>query len=574
MNLKIGVLLLVAALALSACAVSGDGNNEVTPGATLGAGPVENEAALTPAAEVDPGETPMIEVVPAPTEGAGAAPGMGENVPVGPAGEAEVITAPVLAGTLLGYDVAGPDGEVGDVTGIVADLLTGQVRYISLVTVGPEPERSILLPWGTFQVVIFPAGENPSGAQPAPQVWLPVAGDVAGAPQYDESALDNPGDLTANWDADASAYWAERVPGLPATGAENRGEGLAYLRDERFNQIEFPLVDTGGEELGEIEDMVIGEGGLITFGILDPRGELAESRDLVVVGWKAMSWIPEEGRFVLNVPAERLNAAPNFSSSDLPDTTLPGWDADWMEYWQDTAAQTSDAVVTPTEEGARLPVNAGALLEQPVVDRQDNELGKLVDWWMDVQGQSQYAILQDEARLVLVPWMALDWNVDEERMVLNIDTNLLLDAPSFPNTTEMDADTGWHSATEQYWKDFMPVAADDAATAPMAPGDARQDVRVMRLVNGPVFGPGDENLGDVEDMVFSPDGRAAYVALHSGDSVRLVPWMNFEYNLKEGRLVYLDDELRLNEAPATDLETLDLSAADWDADLRTYWGMK
>ena len=556
MNLKFGVLLLAAALVLSACGGNGDGNSEVTPGATLGA-------------EVDPGETPMIEGAPVPTESAGAI------APTSPAGEAELITAPVLAGTLLGYNVAGPDGEVGDVTGIIADLLTGQVRYISLVTVGPEPERSILLPWGTFQVVVFPVGENPRGANPAPQVWLPAAADVAGAPQFDSGALDNPRDLTANWDADASAYWAERVPGLPATGAENLTEGLAYLRDERFNQIEFPLVDTGGEELGEIEDMVIGEGGAVTFGILDPRGELAQGRDLVVVGWKAMSWIPEEGRFVLNVPADRLNDAPNFAPSDLPDITLPGWDADWMEYWQNAAAQTNEAVATPTEEGIRLPVNAGALLDQPVVDRKGDELGKLVDWWMDVQGRSEYAILQDQARLVLIPWMALDWNAAEERMVLNMDPNLLLDAPSFTNITAMDEDTGWYDGAQLYWKDFMPVGNDAAATAvPLAPGEVRQEVRVMRLVNGPVFGPGGENLGDVADMVFSPDGRAAYVALRSGDSVRLVPWMNFEFNLKQGRLVYLDDEVRLSEAPVTDLEALDLSAADWDANLRTYWGMK
>lgn len=556
MKLKLGLLVLIAAFVLSACYGNGDVNKEATPGATLGTGPVENESA----------QTPVIEGVPAPTEGAG---------PVSPTGEAELITAPVLAGTLLGYSVAGPDGAVGDVTGIVTDLLTGQVRYISLVTVGSQPERSILLPWGTFQVVLFPVGENPSGAQPVPQVWLPAAGDVAGAPQFDAGALDNPGDLTANWDAEASAYWAERVPGLPATGEENRNEGLAYLRDERFNQIEFSLVSTEGEELGEIEDIVIGEGGAITFGILDPRGELAEGRDLVVVGWKAMSWIPEEGRFVLNVPAERLNEAPNFSPSELPDTTLPGWDADWMEYWQDTAAQTNDAVTTPTEEGTRLPVNAGALLDQPVVDREGNELGKLVDWWIDLQGRSEYAILQEAGRLVLLPWMALDWNVDEQQMVLNIDPNLLLDAPSFPNTTEMDEDTGWHDSAELYWKDFMPVAEDPAAsTAPLAPGAVREEVRLMRLINGPVFGPVGENLGDVTDMIFSPEGQAAYVAIRFGDTVRLVPWMNFEYNPQDGRLVYLDDVVRLSEAPATDIEALDLSAADWDAELRTYWGMK
>ena len=560
--MKFALTLLVFALLLAACAGSGN-DGEATPAATLGSGPVENEAALTPAAEVEPGETPIIEDVPAPS-------------PVSPAGDAEVITAPVLAGTLLGYDVAGPDGQVGAVTGVVADLLSGQVRHISLRTIGTESERTVLLPWGTFQIVVFPAGDNLAGAEPAPQVWLENAADVAGAPQFEESDLDNPADLTANWDAESSAYWSERVPGLPATGTEERAEGLAYLRDERFNQMEYPLVDTQGEELGEIEDMVIGEGGVFSFGILDPRGALAEGRDLIVVGWKAMSWLPEEGQFVLNVPIESLKSAPDFSPSDLPDTTLPGWDADWIDYWQDVTAQSGSAVATPTEEGTRLPVKAAALLEQQVVDRSGNEVGQLVDWWMHIQGQSEYAVIQEQGRLVLLPWMALDWDAEEEQMVLNIDPTLLIDAPSFVNVSDMDSTVDWRPAVEQYWREFMPVVESASTTAtPLTPGDApREEVRVMRIITEPVFGPAGENLGEVADMIFNPDGQAAYVALQSGEDIRLVPWMNFEYNLRDGQLKYLDDEVRLSEAPATDMENLNLSDANWDAQLRTYWGMK
>jgi hypothetical protein len=47
-----------------------------------------------------------------------------------------------------------------------------------------------------------------------------------------------------------------------------------------------------------------------------------------------MGWDATNNQIVLMVDANLLQNAPGFSSSQLPDTTMSGWDQQFSSYWQ------------------------------------------------------------------------------------------------------------------------------------------------------------------------------------------------------------------------------------------------
>ena len=80
------------------------------------------------------------------------------------------------------------------------------------------------------------------------------------------------------------------------------------------------VVNARGESLGKIEEVMLDvEGDRIAYAVLSFGGLFGIGDKLFAVPWDALELDPENKRFVLDVPREKLEQAPGFDKSDWPD---------------------------------------------------------------------------------------------------------------------------------------------------------------------------------------------------------------------------------------------------------------
>jgi hypothetical protein len=96
-----------------------------------------------------------------------------------------------------------------------------------------------------------------------------------------------------------------------------------------------------GEDLGKIEEIVIDmELGRVAYAILSFGGFLGLGNKWVPVPWDALALQPDEKVLVLNIEKEKLQRAPNFEPSTLPDLANRQWGAvihtyyGYPPYWE------------------------------------------------------------------------------------------------------------------------------------------------------------------------------------------------------------------------------------------------
>jgi hypothetical protein len=122
---------------------------------------------------------------------------------------------------------------------------------------------------------------------------------------------------------------------LPATAAPDatllRGQFLFTYR----------VKSPQGEDLGKIEEIMIDmERGRVAYAILSFGGFLGLGNKWVPVPWDALALQPDEKVLVLNIEKEKLQKAPNFEPSTLPDLANRQWGAvihtyyGYPPYWE------------------------------------------------------------------------------------------------------------------------------------------------------------------------------------------------------------------------------------------------
>lgn len=114
--------------------------------------------------------------------------------------------------------------------------------------------------------------------------------------------------------ADAGRAVTERpIPDRPvAVAAEDLESRSVYAPD--------------GSRLGDIEDIVVDPvSGRIVYAVVELGGFLGIGERSFPVPWALMKPAPEGDRLVLDVSADRMKGAPQFTRSNRPDMTDPQW---------------------------------------------------------------------------------------------------------------------------------------------------------------------------------------------------------------------------------------------------------
>jgi sporulation protein YlmC with PRC-barrel domain len=113
--------------------------------------------------------------------------------------------------------------------------------------------------------------------------------------------------------------------------------------------IGYPVQNLQGEDLGEIEDLMVDvNNSQVRYAVLSFGGFLDIGDKLFAIPLDAIQFNSEEQAFILDVDEERLEQAPGFERENWPDTTVPDWDLGYSDFWldgmTDSVGETEDTV--------------------------------------------------------------------------------------------------------------------------------------------------------------------------------------------------------------------------------------
>lgn len=233
-----------------------------------------------------------------------------------------------------------------------------------------------------------------------------------------------------------------------------------------------------GEDIGEIEDLVIGlDSDQIKYAVLSFGGFLDIGDKLFAIPVQAFQFDPNENVFVLNVTEEQLENAPGFEANNWPDTAAQDWDAEFREFqWsdpmdtegmtepgqdvaegaedqdaaqpgQDVAEAQQDQDMTEQSDAfvGEAAVRASEILDFNIEDVQGEEVGEIEDIIVELDtGNVQYVVveLNDEIDnsedFFGLQLSELNFNAENDAFVFDpANQSLLQNAPSF-NQEEWD----------------------------------------------------------------------------------------------------------------------------------------
>jgi sporulation protein YlmC with PRC-barrel domain len=277
--------------------------------------------------------------------------------------EGAMENAVIRSSTLIGLDIVDMNGQqVGQIDEVLVDM-EGTVRYVifdAAEFLGATEENTRAVDWNMFQIGTQGAGsgelendntgalnQNTTGTanqntatqnandntttgtlqeQDRNIMFIGTADDLGTATVIDATALDED-DLILN---------AQDL-GL-AAGFNN------LIQVSEFAGVfeDFNLVNTAGEDLGEIEELLIDlEQGQVVYGVTDVGGFLGIAEKSVAVPWERFQFAAEDQEFVLDVDQAALENAPelDFTNDAWMDdgwAADPEWDVEIRQYWETT----------------------------------------------------------------------------------------------------------------------------------------------------------------------------------------------------------------------------------------------
>lgn len=95
------------------------------------------------------------------------------------------------------------------------------------------------------------------------------------------------------------------------------------------------VVNPQGDSLGDIKEVVIDPStGRVAYAVVSFGGFLSVGEKLFAIPFKALKYNWTKNEYVLDVPKERLEAAPGFNSDHWPSMSDEKWNRDVHKYYE------------------------------------------------------------------------------------------------------------------------------------------------------------------------------------------------------------------------------------------------
>jgi len=246
---------------------------------------------------------------------------------------------------LIGQDVYNKDGKkIGDIKDVVFDGSENRISYMvvsygGLMGLG---DKLFALPFTAFE----------TRAVEPDKMFLTVSEDtLKNGPGFDKANWPNMADPAMRAQIDAHYRAADKVvidsnkPGMPAKDnvTMNDGpvkKGLPWAR-RASAVIGADVRNPANENLGDIEDLVINAStGTVQYAVLSFGGVLGLGDKLFAIPMGSLQTKADDDKFVLDVPKDRLKAAPGFNKENWPDFADATFRSSVDQYYRSTEAKT------------------------------------------------------------------------------------------------------------------------------------------------------------------------------------------------------------------------------------------
>jgi sporulation protein YlmC with PRC-barrel domain len=177
------------------------------------------------------------------------------------------------------------------------------------------------------------------------------------------NVVESPPPVTADATEDMSGTATEsptedvtttETAGVPVTGDVNPAR--------LSNQLDFTVWSQDGEQIGDVEDMVLNLDDLrVVYVIVGTGGFLDLGEREILVPWESLELQTgagdttggQQNAFILQTDVDTFSNAPDFDLGNLPEMGQPAvdWDVDIRNYWQGGSAATEGTATTPATDG-------------------------------------------------------------------------------------------------------------------------------------------------------------------------------------------------------------------------------
>lgn len=230
-------------------------------------------------------------------------------------------------------------------------------------------------------------------------------------------------------------------------------------------------------------------------------------------------------------------------------------------------------------------LSASTLVGDTIVNREGADLGDLEELMIDLtSGRIAYAVLSFGGflglgeKLLAIPWDAMAVDQEEKRLILDVDEEMLEEAPGFdkdnwPATPDRDyvRQVYDHYGYEPYWRLGEERATENQLSLVLS---------TSTLTGDKVVNPEEEDLGELEALMIDLEsGHIAYGVLSFGgllgvgDKLFAIPWEAIIVDEAQERLILDIDEETLEHAPGFDKDDWPGTAdRDYVGDVYDYYG--
>jgi sporulation protein YlmC with PRC-barrel domain len=215
-----------------------------------------------------------------------------------------------------------------------------------------------------------------------------------------------------------------------------------------------PVYNPKGERLGKVHHLMIDKyTGQVAYAVMSFGGFLGIGEKYHPLPWKMLTYDTRFDGYVVDLDRDRLEKAPSYTPSHIPNWSDRSYTARLDEYWR--GGYTAGLA---TDETDRL-ISSEKVEGTPVYDRNGKRLGKVDHLIIDkYTGQVAYAVMSFGGFLGIgekyhpLPWKMLTYDTHLGGYVVDLDRNRLENAPSYDSAVAPDwSDRSYTARIDEYW---------------------------------------------------------------------------------------------------------------------------